>query len=506
MMDGIMSSPSHASLHEEARALKREAFGDITDQELNRQPLTPESSPSRKRHKKNEPSLASSPLQSPGKVGKPSVVKNLNAVFAKSLTVALLKQKLGPQMPGAYDPFAYKYWKNYYKESRAFCSGDGDVDYLSQLAPEANVPPESLQPFSVAAFHNSNKMVTGMQGGHVCISGFTDPGVERRSRPHYLTRYVHTDAVLDIDLSCSDRLFATTSGDGRAKVCDLVSQNAIAERQAAQPFKQAKFHPNNERLVALSSKDGSIKMFDWRLSEREDRMAWNNAHAIPFDRSQKKQSNKGGYDNSVTSLVWVSENMIATASASNTLVRLWDIRKTRAHCALTAETPAPKHQPRRFGTVSLAFDWEDHKLWCLSRDNHIYSFSPSRPTAGYLDDLYSPDVQINSFYPRLTVLNSGAYNSGSYIACGGGIDNSVVVFSKPSHNMHLSGVKEYDPKDIVLLKHGHKAPVTGVAAHSASGRLISIADDSTVRYWGVDHQKAKTLREKQYPLSGWSDL
>jgi WD40 repeat protein len=80
---------------------------------------------------------------------------------------------------------------------------------------------------------------------------------------------VHTNAIIDMVFTDDDRFLATASGDQSARIVDMNTQTTISILgNHTASLKQVRFQPgaNNHSVIATSSRDGSIQIWDLRVN------------------------------------------------------------------------------------------------------------------------------------------------------------------------------------------------------------------------------------------------
>ena len=93
----------------------------------------------------------------------------------------------------------------------------------------------------------------------------SDNGQKSSFKTPFLQFRPHQNAILDISFSPDDLLMATASGDQTSKVVDMPSQRptyALAGHVSS--VKQVSFQPGNSSVLATSSRDGSVQIWDLR--------------------------------------------------------------------------------------------------------------------------------------------------------------------------------------------------------------------------------------------------
>ncbi len=261
-------------------------------------------------------------------------------------------------------------------------------------------------------------------------------------RPHY-------NAVMDLAFSSDDTILATASGDQTAHVIDMLQQKTkyvLAGHMSS--VKQVRFQPGNDSILATSSRDGTVRLWDLRCraSERLARdihvsldpdatydeaaparkvafaSAFNtiveaHAHRRPLNAAQgsaaasashatRTASNKPdtlerSSDVSITALSFLpagKEHLLITASEASTSIKLWDIRgkysssKRRGPAIPVSTTAQPDnhHKHRSFGINSLTLSGDGARLYALCRDSTIYAYSTNHLVLGTGSALAAP--------------------------------------------------------------------------------------------------------------------
>lgn len=75
----------------------------------------------------------------------------------------------------------------------------------------------------------------------------------------------HTNAIMDVQFSSDDMWMATGSGDQTAQIIDVRTQQCVhvlARHKSS--VKQVRFQPGDDNIVATSSRDGAVQIWDLR--------------------------------------------------------------------------------------------------------------------------------------------------------------------------------------------------------------------------------------------------
>lgn len=261
-------------------------------------------------------------------------------------------------------------------------------------------------------------------------------------KPSFQTNYwkhrVHTNAIIDMTFTNDDSLLATASGDQSARVVDMNTQTTISilgNHKAS--LKQVRFQPgaNNNSVLATSSRDGSIQIWDLRVNgydgpshtiyapvpsgnSRETRSssqvpqfgrsvnAIYDAHKArnrqsttiePSDAPARGEIAGRIGDVSVTAIQFLGEgqeHLLVSASESDSSMKLWDIRclasKRKTQTALSStQQPHSHNKWRHFGISSLNISSDGSRLYSLCKDNTVYVYSTAHLMLGHAPELSS---------------------------------------------------------------------------------------------------------------------
>ena len=270
---------------------------------------------------------------------------------------------------------------------------------------------------------------------------------QKDEKPEFSTAYLvfrpHLNAILDLTFSPDDLLLAAASGDQTSHIIDMPTQRAICTLAGhVSSVKQIRFQPGSSNVLASSSRDGSVQIWDLRCkgfdapvrdikvsldppnddtnrSSAPNKVTWARsvntifeAHASrhplstnsatsskptpSFDAPSKNESPGRKGDVSVTSLCFLQlgrEHLLLTASEANASVKLWDLRTTHNHRRSRATPLSSTLQPkshlrhRHFGLTSFSLSGDGGRLYTLCRDNTIYAYSTPHLILGHAPEL-----------------------------------------------------------------------------------------------------------------------
>lgn len=304
----------------------------------------------------------------------------------------------------------------------------------SHLCDNLNEPTKNALPFCSSSCNTNSLVAIGDEEGGIRLLETSGDGKLPFSKTHLAFR-PHTNAIINLEFSSDDLLLATASGDQTTQIIDMPSQRAIYSLAAHKSsVKQAKFQPGNSSIIATSSRDGSVRIWDLRckgsqtpaheirvpLDGPEDSNAarapakkMTNGHCV--DAILDAHSNRGASstsnvplkkerlarhgDISVTAISFLSprhQHLLITASEGDATVKLWDLRTTHSHRRSADAVPlSSTRQPdgharyRSFGITSLALNSDSSRLFTLCRDNTIYAYSTSHLILGHAPELTS---------------------------------------------------------------------------------------------------------------------
>ena len=291
----------------------------------------------------------------------------------------------------------------------------------------------SALPFCTAACRSNSMVAIGDEDGGIrLVDSSGAEGIEF-GQEHVAFR-PHQNAVMDLSFSSDDYLFATASGDQTARVIDMrTQQTRYIMAGHCSSVKQIRFQPGNDSILATSSRDGSVQIWDLRcrgsnipvndfrvgldsdmnatLSAAVNRqvvyastcISIRDAHSHVPNASKRsssslfapKSESAQRADVSITALTFLPqgrEHLFLTASEANASVKLWDIRgrySSRGPTLPVSSTAEPeghlKH--RRFGLSSIVLSGDGSRFYSLCRDSTVYAYSTNHLILGQAPEL-----------------------------------------------------------------------------------------------------------------------
>jgi WD40 repeat protein len=226
---------------------------------------------------------------------------------------------------------------------------------------------------------------------------------------------------MDVQFSPNDRYIATASGDQTAQIIDACTQETVhvlAKHKSS--VKQVRFQPRDDKIVATSSRDGAVQIWDLRCrggiavfnpvwgpdapyasAIRTLAAAHSPSLGLPKgltkDTSGKSEAFSRRSDVSITALSFLPgarDHLLLTASDASTCVKLWDIRgryslRGPALPISTTRHPESHTKHRHFAINSLTLSGDAARLYALSKDNTVYAYSTSHLVLGTAPELHS---------------------------------------------------------------------------------------------------------------------
>lgn len=281
-------------------------------------------------------------------------------------------------------------------------------------------------PFCVAHCNTNPLVAVGDEEGNVRLidsANDTDFGTEH---VHFKP---HRNAIMDVAFSSDDYLLATASGDQTARITDMRTQQIrFIMHEHSSSVKQVRFMPGNDSIVATSSRDGSVQIWDLRCRGTQAAASdfnvtftpGNNlppASTVTYASSVNSMRDAHGVqaesrrsDISITALSFLDSSrshLLLTASEANASVKLWDLRgkytsrrNSPAIPVSSTEEPEAHTRFRQFGISSLALSGDGSRFYALCRDSTLYAYSTNHLILGSAPELETPGPASKWFRPR----------------------------------------------------------------------------------------------------------
>ncbi|RMZ71104.1 wd domain [Pyrenophora seminiperda CCB06] len=370
--------------------------------------LSPESSPALSSPSKRSRYIIPAPIEildeseSEEAAIYPTQIRRLRSLGGPSRT---LQRSFGGIL-GVGRGFRKDHGVSWQDQTANFYSDADDLHQLSSGAP----------PFCTASCNTNSMLAIGDEDGNIHLQDSEGDF----SKPH-LSWKAHSNAIMDVQFSSDDLYLAAGSGDQTAQIVDVRTQqtlSVLAKHKSS--VKQVRFQPGEDKIVATSSRDGAVQIWDLRCKGNQGSIhsAWGSdapyasvvrtlasAHAdisLPSASSATKTSSNTKPENiarrndiSVTALSFLPEgrqHLLLTASDASTCVKLWDIRgryslRGPAIPIATTQHPESHNRHRHFAINSLTLSGDASRLYALSKDNTVYAYSTSHLILGVAPEL-----------------------------------------------------------------------------------------------------------------------
>jgi len=338
----------------------------------------------------------------------PAPIRRISALGSASRTLQRSFGGLG----GVGRGFQQDHCTSWQHQTAHFYSAADDMHQLPQGAP----------PFCTASCNTNAMLAIGDEDGYIHLLD-----AEGDFSKAHVSWKAHSNAIMDVQFSSDDMYLAAGSGDQTAQIVDVRTQQTravLAKHKSS--VKQVRFQPGDDKIVATSSRDGAVQVWDLRCKGGQGAVhsAWGSdapyasvirtlasahadhsgaasngasASATKSLSAAKAESINRRNDISVTALSFLPEgrqHLLLTASDASTCVKLWDVRgryslRGPAIPIATTRHPESHHRHRHFAINSLTLNTDASRLYALSKDNTVYAYSTSHLILGVAPELSS---------------------------------------------------------------------------------------------------------------------
>ncbi|KAF4551252.1 WD domain-containing protein 37 [Elsinoe fawcettii] len=309
------------------------------------------------------------------------------------------------------------------------------ADFYSGAEDVSAFDSQSL-PFCVTACRSNSLVALGGEGGTVTLlDSSSDPDISF-AKPH-ISFKPHSNAIMDMSFSSDDYLIATASGDQTARVIDMrTQQTRYIMAGHVSSVKTVRFQPGNDSVLATSSRDGSVQLWDLRcrgttvppcelrvsatrslptdssgrqIVYAETCISIRDAHSSAGPPPLPRKSSADLFstrstpapasrnDVSITALSFLpcdKSHILLSASEANASIKVWDIRgkynRRGPAVPLASTAEPPSHiKSRKYGINSLALSGDGGRLYALCRDSTVYAYSTNHLAIGHVSELDS---------------------------------------------------------------------------------------------------------------------
>lgn len=488
-----------------------------------------------------------------------SIPKQKTTFEERGLSGQLLGMSLGSSRR-TYTSYPVSDWQS---ETSGFYSKPVDTHLCN-----SHQSGESALPFCTATCNKSTLVALGDENGRVKILE-SESGGKPPFHQSYLSFKHHTNAIFDMSFSQDDSLLATASADQSAKVVDMMTQQTISTlAQHTASVKQVRFQPgsSNNSILATSSRDGSIQIWDLRcrgnggaikeiykandpILARVNQPGYGYAINSIYDAhkpyvppglvgKQRKISERASVP-SVTTISFMpegQEHLLLTASEDNASVKVWDIRalyQTHKEWAIplsSTQQPQSHSSWRHFGVISMNLGGDGSRLYTLCKDSTVYAYSTAHLILGHAPELSSnapkwrrptetqrdglgalygfrhPKLLTNSFYVK-SHLRTEKDGKCEMIAVGSSKDGSAVLFPTDERYHSFSNPEEELQASLGPIL--RKRPIIRRSGSGNTSRVMSddvpISQNGTALIKGHDKEVSSLAWTSQGELITLSD-
>ncbi|KAL8097734.1 uncharacterized protein LOC141686990 [Apium graveolens] len=284
----------------------------------------------------------------------------------------------------------------------------------------------------------------------------------------------HDNAIFDICWIKDDKNILTASGDQSIKLWDAEEKKCLGVLLGhTGSIKSICSHPTNHDIILSGSRDGSFALWDLRCSDSKQgairkisSVAMKGAYGSSYRRRARpvKASSK-----SITSVLYLKDELsIATAGATDSVVKFWDSRNLKAPVsqACSDDGLSTKKERRLYGITSLSQDLNGVFLSASCMDNTIYLYNILQHEKGPLKSFSG--CRIGSFFVKSAMSPDAAH----------------ILAGSSDGNAYIWQVNQ--PKAEPIILKGHDGEATAVDwSPSETGKIATSSDDFTVRFWDI---------------------
>ncbi|KAK1359473.1 denticleless protein-like [Heracleum sosnowskyi] len=284
----------------------------------------------------------------------------------------------------------------------------------------------------------------------------------------------HDNAIFDICWIKDDTNILTASGDQSIKLWDAEEKKCLGVLIGhTGSIKSICSHPTNPDIILSGSRDGSFALWDLRCSgskqgaiSKISPVAMKEAYSSSYKRRARpvKASSK-----SITSVLYLKDELsIATAGATDSVVKFWDSRKLKAPVsqACSDDRLSTQQERRLYGITSLSQDINGVFISASCMDNTVYLYNILQLEKGPVKSFSG--CRIGSFFVKSAMSPDAAH----------------ILAGSSDGNAYIWQVNTPKAEPIVLK--GHDGETTAVDwSPSETGKIATSSDDFTVRFWDI---------------------
>ena len=234
----------------------------------------------------------------------------------------------------------------------------------------------------------------------------------------------HDNAIFDIAWSLDNvTRMVTVSGDNKVRLWDLSTSDLQTMTQVrefgghSRSVKCVEWRPGSDSQFCTGARDNSIML--WDIRDRSDTNPDNvirGAHGVCGGGATKRRRDTESLSAGVvTSLVWVDENILASAGDKDGAVKLWDLRK---NYSLYRGEPVPVTEflhpgdSSTVGYTSLASLPGSRQVFASCMDDKIYRYNTLGPDCDRTPMAVYTGSRVTNFFIKMALSPCGRYMAG----------------------------------------------------------------------------------------------
>ncbi len=253
----------------------------------------------------------------------------------------------------------------------------------------------------------------------------------------------HPKAIFDVQVCHQDKHLLTASGDEACILWDFELGKPIAAFLKHQSsVRSASACPDNDFLFATGSRDGTVQLWDTRISPEhtcehitvyKPVQVIADAHVNQIVARRGFVMNAAAGTNSVTKVHLASSQKILSSGAGDGCVKMWDVRMTGSSAREATPVAKTDPTPGNRGISSFTLD-SMGKLYACRSDNRIYMYNSH--ILGPSHELYSAPgfVTSNNFY-----VNASVSSDDEWLAAGSVVNGAYIWNVRNGQSVHLPG-------------------------------------------------------------------
>ncbi|KAG5447380.1 Denticleless [Clonorchis sinensis] len=304
----------------------------------------------------------------------------------------------------------------------------------------------------------------------------------------------HANAVFDVKWLPSGSAFLTASGDQSIRLID--AEQGIVQQQFfghTMSVRSLALMPSDSNIFASASRDGSIRLWDLRLKSDAINCRgipgtpsiglipqchlpnWSGTTESysPTSRRPRTPSRRASCDaQSVTSVVFMSDNTLLSAGSTDGSIKMWDLRrvfstnngkkKVKPKCVF----PYRGISQKRSGYSDLRLDSLRTRLYANCLDNVVYEYDLTRQSTS--PAFVYTGHQTDSFYIKLDLSPDDGY-----LICG-----------SSDRRAHIYAVGQRRQCPIMLSGHNGEVSIPRWCPGDPT-RIVTLSDDSRAFVWNM---------------------